>query len=216
MDLLPVNRLSREYINSLSVINFEGKVVVVNSLEQEREIAEQLRKESCIGFDTESRPSFKKGICYPISLLQLATSSTAYLFQLKKTGFSDHLAELLEDEAIKKVGIGIKHDLDKLKELRDINTNGFIDLSKLAEKKGIIQVGARALTARYIKRRLVKSAQKTNWSKSELTPKQQRYAACDAWICLQIYPLLLNDLTDYRQFIEEETENEDHLDNNEQ
>ncbi|HLP45911.1 MAG TPA: 3'-5' exonuclease domain-containing protein 2, partial [Candidatus Kapabacteria bacterium] len=83
---------------------------------------------------------------------------------------------------------------------------GFIDLCKIAKEKGIIQVGARALTARYLGRRLVKTAQKTNWAQSRLSHKQQVYAASDAWICLEIYPHLLADPTDYRQFIEEDPE----------
>ena len=86
------------------------------------------------------------------------------------------------------------------------NPAGFIDLSQIAKEKGIIQIGARGLTARYIGRRLVKTAQKTNWALPHLTRKQQIYAASDAWICLQIYPYLMADLTDYHQFIEEESE----------
>ncbi|MCI0471860.1 MAG: ribonuclease D, partial [Candidatus Aminicenantes bacterium] len=63
-----------------------------------------------------------------------------------------------------------------------------------------------ALTARYLGRRLVKTAQKTNWAQSQLSRKQQVYAAADAWVCLQVYPHLVADATDYRKFIEEEEE----------
>jgi len=206
MALLKVNRLSREYINSLPIIRFEGKVVVVNLTEQEEEVIQQLRSETCVGFDTESKPAFKKGISYPTSLVQLATHDTAYLFQLDKIGFSDGLVDFLSDGSIKKIGIGVKNDIKKLQELREFTPAGFIDLSQIAKGKGIIQIGARGLTARYIERRLAKTAQKTNWAQSQLTRKQQIYAACDAWICLEIYPHLMADNTDYRQFIEEESE----------
>jgi ribonuclease D len=206
MSLLHVNRISREYINSLPAVRFEGRVVLVDRLEQEEEVIRRLREETCVGFDTESRPAFQKGVSYPISLVQLASHNTAYLFQLQKTGFSGALVDFLADENIKKIGIGVKADIAKLQELKDFTAGGFIDLSKIAKEKGIIQIGARALAARYLGRRLVKTAQKTNWALSNLTKKQQIYAASDAWICLEIYPHLVADTTDYRQFSEEEVE----------
>ena len=207
MVLLEVNRFSREYINSLPPVKFEGKVKVIETLEEEEEAVNELRRETLLGFDTESKPAFKKGVSYPISLVQLSTLDMAYLFQLKKTGFSDALVDLMASETIKKIGIGVQADISKLKELKEFRDRGFIDLSDIAKEKGIIQVGARALTARYLKRRLVKTAQKTNWAQPKLTRKQQIYAASDAWICLEIYPMLLADTTDYRRYSEEETNN---------
>ena len=204
MSLLHVNRISREYINSLPAVRFEGKVVLVDRPEQEEMVIRQLREETCVGFDTESRPAFKKGVSYPISLVQLATHDAAYLFQLKKTGFSEAMMDFLADEHIKKIGIGVKADIVKLQELKDFAPGGFIDLSKIAKEKGIIQIGARALTARYLGRRLVKTAQKTNWALSKLSKKQQVYAASDAWVCLQVYPHLVADTTNYRKFGEQE------------
>lgn len=206
MALVLANRLSREYINSLPIIRFEGEVVIVTSEEQADEVAGRLMAETCVGFDTESRPSFTKGTSYPVSLVQLATHDTAYLFQLKKTGFSDRFVELLENDRIKKIGVGVKNDIEKLQELRKFTAGGFVDLSKLAAAKGIIQVGLRGLAARYIKHRVTKTAQKTNWAQPQLTRKQQIYAAGDAWICLRIYPRLLADSIDYRQFIKDEEE----------
>lgn len=211
MVLLEVNRFSREYINSLPPVKFQGIVKIIESPEEEEEVVNKLRKEPLVGFDTESKPAFKKGVSHPISLVQLATHDTAYLFQLKKTGFSDALAELMADENTKKIGIGVQADISKLKELKEFKAGGFIDLSDIAKEKGIIQVGARALTARYLGRRLVKTAQKTNWAQPSLTRKQQSYAASDAWICLKIYPLLLADITDYRRFNEDETNNGDDI-----
>jgi ribonuclease D len=204
MGLLMANRLSRDYINSLPIIRFEGYVVVVTSEDQAAAAIERLQRESLVGFDTESRPSFTRGKSYPISLVQLATEDTAYLFQLKKTGFTNKLLEFLENENVKKIGVGIKNDIEKLQELRKFKAGGFIDLSAIASEKGIIQVGLRGLTARYIEHRITKTAQKTNWAQTQLTKKQQIYAASDAWICLRIYPRLLEDGTNYRKFLEEE------------
>jgi ribonuclease D len=137
-------------------------------------------------------------------LLQFSTETTAYLFQLKKTGFPGILVSFLENAGISKIGVGIKNDIEKLQELRSFNPGGFIDLSKIASEKGIIQVGLRGLTARYTGHRITKTAQKTNWAHPQLTWKQQIYAASDAWICLRIYPKLKADTINYRQFIEAE------------
>jgi ribonuclease D len=204
MGLLMVNRLSREYINSLPIIRFEGEVVMVTTEEQVDEVICELMKEERVGFDTESRPAFTKGKSYPISLVQFSTDEKAFLLQLKKTGFPDKLVEFLENEGVKKIGVGIKNDIEKLQEQRPFKEAGFIDLSKIAAEKGIIQVGLRGLTARYMQQRITKTAQKTNWAMPKLTPKQQIYAASDAWICLRLYPLLLADQTSYHQFIEAE------------
>lgn len=208
MDLSLTNRISKEYINTLPIIRFDGDVVMVTSEQQAEDVLKHLMEETWVGFDTESKPSFTKGTSYPVSLVQFSTQDTAYLFQLKKTGFSDRLVELLENKQIKKIGVGIKADIVKLQEQRPFIAGGFVDLSELAAAKGIIQVGVRGLTARYLHHRLPKTAQKTNWARSKLTMKQQIYAASDAWICLQIYPLILEDTTDYHIFNQDE--NQDH------
>lgn len=207
MDYKLVNRFSSDYINTLPIVKFEGKVVIVDTKEQEKKVVKLLRKEKYVGFDTESKPAFKKGVSYPISLVQLATQDTAYLIQITKTGFTDALADFLADEKIKKIGVGVKNDITKLNELKEFTAGGFIDLSTIAAEKGIIQIGVRGLTARYITHRLVKSSQKTNWAKPDLTRKQQLYAASDAWICLQIYPRLLADNINYREYNEDENNN---------
>lgn len=206
MNLLDINRISKEYINTLPAIQFDGQVVMVNRPEQVEEVVRLLKNESCVGFDTESKPAFKKGESYPVSLVQLATHDTSYLFQLEKTGIPDSLVEFFSNPSIKKIGVGIKHDIEKLQDKRNFKDAGFVDLSNIAKEKGIIQVGARSLAARYLGRRLVKTAQKTNWAKPKLTPKQQVYAATDAWICLKLLPLLEADQTDYRQFLPGEEE----------
>jgi ribonuclease D len=204
MELIQANRLSSDYVNSLPIIRFEGRVVTVADENHADEVLTSLMDEPYLGFDTESKPSFTKGTIYPVSLIQVATSDTAYLFQLKKTGFSDKMVRFLSSEDVKKIGVGLKNDLTKLLELRTFTPGGFIDLSKLALDKGIIQVGIRGLTARYMGFRLTKAAQKTNWAQTVLTAKQQLYAASDAWVCLKIYPCLISDTTDYRIFNEEE------------
>ncbi len=188
------NRLSKEYMNSLPIIKFTGNISVIDDIDSAEYAIEFLKNNKFIGFDTESRPAFKKGVSYPISLIQFSTIDKAFLFQIDKIGLLDSIRELLEDIEVKKIGIGIDADTKKLSELSEgIKPNGFIDLKKLAEQKKIIQSGAKALTARYLYHRITKGAQRSNWAVSVLSPKQIVYAATDAWICMKIYPLLLED-----------------------
>ena len=87
--------------------------------------------------------------------------------------------------------------------MHKFTAGGFIDLSAMAKQKGIVQSGAKALTARYLGRKLVKSSQKTNWAKKNLTDRQLVYAATDAWVCLHILSPLQQDNTDYYMLAKE-------------
>jgi len=201
--LLEQNRISRDYINSLPVIRFGGSVKVINNPADAEKAVKKLSREKMLGFDTESKPSFKAGVSHPISLIQIATLKTSYLFQINGNGLIPMLEPLLTSEKIKKIGVGLAHDINKLKGFNGIVLKGLIDLSNLAREKGIIQTGARGLTARYLQMRLVKSAQTTNWARQELSEKQKIYAATDAWVCLKIYPLIKKDKIDYKKFEDE-------------
>jgi len=200
------NRIDKELINGLPVLHFPGEIRVINTTEGAVAAVEQLLGEPAVGFDTESRPSFKKGVAYPISVVQVSTRREAFIFQIGPMGFLEPLLALMADPHILKVGVGLKSDIPKIKELAEIQPAGFVDLSQIAESKGIVQVGARALVARYMGKRLSKAARITNWASEELTRKQLLYAAADAWICLEIYPELLRDLTDYRSLARQEEE----------
>jgi len=201
--LLEQNRLSKDYINTLEIIRFEGDVQVINEISAAKKIVKKLSKEKMLGFDTESKPSFKPGVSHPISLIQISTLNTSYLFQVNGSGLISLLEPILTSKKIKKVGIGLAHDINKLKGFNGIILSGLIDLSMIAKEKGIIQTGARGLTARYLQKRLVKTAQTTNWARQELSEKQKNYAATDAWVCLKIFPLIMKDKIDYKKFEDE-------------
>jgi ribonuclease D len=131
--------------------------------------------------------------------VQIAIRRSVYLIQIKQPGIEDSLIRFLENPAILKAGIALRDDLVKLREIRDFDPAGFIDISDMAARKGIIQTGVRALSARYLEGRISKSAQTSNWERRELTEQQKRYAATDAWACLEIYPLLVADQRDYHE-----------------
>ena len=187
--MFTTDELTAEYINSLPQLSFTGRIQVISQFADLDNILKELMLLSAVGFDTESRPSFTKGQSYPISLLQIATSRNVYIIQIQKTGFTDSLNAFLASNT-EKIGVGLKDDVRKLKDERDFTPNAIVDLSEIARSKGYKKSSLRALSACFLKKRIVKSSQKTNWAREHLTDKQLRYAATDAWACLLIRPFL--------------------------
>jgi len=169
---------------------FRGKVYVVEDEESVSKAVDYLSKFDYIGFDTESRPVFKKGYKNenPIALMQLSTWNTAYLFRINKVGIPLDLQFLLEDPNIIKVGSAVKGDLNKIAELTEnFYPNAFVDLQDIAEKNGIVSKGLKKLTAILLGFRISKKRQLTNWEAPTLDKGQISYAATDAWASYKVY-----------------------------
>lgn len=179
--------LSKEEINDLPMLAYEGEVMLVQTEGEMARALNFLKKETLLGFDTESRPSFKKGKSYPTSLIQLAGSELVVLIRLNHTPFSESLAELLADPGIIKAGVAIRDDIRALQKLREFTPDGLVDLAEMAKRCGIKAQGLRTLAAQLMGCRISKAAQCSNWAKKTLTPQQVRYAATDAWIGREIY-----------------------------
>lgn len=184
-------KISKEEVNELPLAQFEGEIFLVTEEDQVEEIAEFLSKQTLIGFDTETKPTFKKGQKNEVSLLQLSTSEQAFLFRLNHLGFPLPLRNLMEKESIIKVGAAVHDDLIGLKRLTDsFYPESFFDLNDELKKVGFHNVGVRNLCAMVLGIRISKSEQVSNWEVEELTEKQKRYAATDAWACVEIYQKL--------------------------
>ena len=149
-----------------------------------------MRKSSVLGFDTETRPVFRKGVHHNVSLLQLSTPKEAFLFRLNHLGFPNELVALLEDSTILKVGVAILDDVRGLQKLSNFKAGGFVELADIAGNLGIVTCGLRNLAAIFLGVRITKKAQLTNWERPEINSKQSLYAATDAWICLEMYLFL--------------------------
>jgi ribonuclease D len=184
-------QISKDEINELPLGQFEGEIYLIENLEDVEEVADFLKTQSIIGFDTETKPAFRKGVVNQVSLLQLSTSSQAFLFRLNEIGFPDAIRDVLEREHIVKVGAAVNDDLKGLAKLTDsFYPNSFFDLNEELKKVGFHNVGVRNLCGMVLKIRISKSEQVSNWEATSLTEKQQRYAATDAWACLEIFQLL--------------------------
>ena len=180
-------RLTKEHIKTLPISSFEGKIHLITDINDVSDAIKTLRNHPVLGFDTETRPVFRKGVKHDVSLLQLSTSKEAFLFRLNHLGFQNELVEILEDSSILKVGIAILDDVRGLQKLSNFNPGGFIELADIASDLGIVTCGLRNLAAIFLGVRITKKAQLTNWERPLINSKQSLYAATDAWICLEMY-----------------------------
>ncbi|MFB6320289.1 3'-5' exonuclease [Saccharicrinis sp. FJH54] len=184
--------ITKEELSSLPLCGFEGNVVVVDDNYQIKQALEHLQRHNIIGFDSETKPSFKKGVINDVSLIQLSTHNTCYLFRLNMTGLTDELRQLMEDEHITKIGLSLRDDIRGLRRLADIKPKGFIDLQEKVAEYGIDDRSLKKITGIVLNKRISKKQRLTNWESTTLTEAQQRYAATDAWICLEIYKELIS------------------------
>ena len=181
------NKLSKTEINSLPLRYYNGAIRIIQTAEQAKNACAILIKEKVLGFDTETRPAFNKGQSYLPSLLQLAGTKVVYLFQLSQCGLTDKIIILLSNVNIIKSGVAINQDLTELQQILNFEPAGFVDLGDIAKSKGLPHHGLRGLAAYLLKFRISKSARTSNWSANQLTKKQIKYAATDAWVGRELY-----------------------------
>ncbi len=187
-------KITKEEVNQLEIGAFDGEIVLVDQEEDIKEMVKDLYHRKLLGFDTETRPAFRRGVSYDVALLQLATPEKAYLLRLNKLGFPKPIRQILEDPNVVKIGAAVRDDLKALRKLEPgFRPEGFFDLNEELKKIGFHNVGVRNLSAMVLKIRISKSEQVSNWESEELTDKQQLYAATDAWACLKVFLELFNE-----------------------
>ncbi|HQH40689.1 MAG TPA: 3'-5' exonuclease [Bacteroidales bacterium] len=179
--------ISVEEIRKLPLEMFRGDVFVVSDYADFQRAIAMVRRESVLGFDTETKPSFRKGRRNKVSLLQLATDRQAWLFRLSRIGLPRELVSVLENPQIVKIGLALRDDLHSLHALQPFEPRNMIDLQKIVAQYGIKAQGLRKLAAIVLGIRISKAQQVTNWENPILTESQILYAATDAWVCYAIW-----------------------------
>jgi ribonuclease D len=187
--------ISREEVDKLGLIQYEGPIKVIQSEDEFESEIESITAHPILGFDTESKPSFKKGKVFPTSMIQLSSSEKAWLIRVSRLGYPERLKELLSSGETIKVGSGLNDDLRRMRSDFQFEPAGFLDLQRYVEAFQIREKGLKKLSAIVLGRRISKSQQVSNWDAEILTEAQLRYAATDAWICLEIYNALRNSYT---------------------
>lgn len=179
--------ISREELASLPIRRYEGEVRLVESAERLAHEAEAIRRESVLGFDTETRPAFRKGESYPTALVQLAGESVVWIFQLQRVDCSTALKAVFEDSQLIKTGIGVADDLRQMKKVFAFEEANVVDVGALARRRGVEQTGLRNLAGLVLGYRIPKGSRTSNWGAARLTRQQIAYAAMDAWAARALY-----------------------------
>jgi ribonuclease D len=179
--------ISREEMADLPIRRYEGEVrLVATQPDLERAMAD-IREESVVGFDTETRPAFRKGESHLPCLIQVATARAVYLFQLQRLDFSPVVAEFVAAPGIVKVGISVAHDLRQLKLVFPFEEASVLDAGRVAHRHGLRQTGLRNLAGIFLGFRIPKGNRTSNWAAPRLSAAQINYAATDAWVCRELF-----------------------------
>jgi ribonuclease D len=179
--------ISNEEIINLPKLHFTGEIAIATTPEDIDKYLPRIMSEPIAGFDTETKPTFRKGGTNQIALLQLAIPNFALLIRVMHSGVTPSLINYFENEKYIKVGAAIRDDLKGLKRQQGFEPKGFIDLQAEVPKYGIESLSVRKMAAIVLKVRVSKSQQLSNWEAPVLSEPQMQYAALDAWACREIF-----------------------------
>lgn len=180
-----------EEISEMPLFSYEGRISVIDKVCDIVDATQELKRWPYIGFDTETKPAFQKGVTHSIALLQLSSPEQVYLFRLNKTGLTTELADILASEDIVKIGVGIRDDVRGLRHLREFMPKQFLDLQVYVKAFGIEEMSFSKLMAIIFNVRISKRQRTTNWEAPMLTSAQIHYAATDAWGALKMHEALV-------------------------
>jgi len=187
--------IDKDALVELPAEQFPGRIELVQTRAAELKALSFLMEQPVVGFDTETRPSFRKGDMHNVALMQLSTDNICFLFRLNRLGISDEMEQFLSSGSVLKIGLSTKDDFLMLNRLRHVEPHGFIELQQLVREHGIGEASLSKIYALLFDKRISKRQRLTNWEAVELTELQQKYAALDAWACLRIYAHLTNHRT---------------------
>lgn len=191
--IYPHITISKEVLADLPTVNYPGgigAVTMVDNISKTKIAIRAIKKHRLIGFDTETKPSFKRGQTNKVALLQLSTGAHCYLFRLTVPGIYEMIRPILEDQEIRKIGLSIHDDFNALRRRGELNPQGFLDLQDYCKSFFIEDISLQKIFAILFHEKISKSQRLTNWEAESLNESQQIYAAIDAWACLKIYNFL--------------------------
>jgi ribonuclease D len=185
--------ISKEQVAELPLEIFDGKIIVVEHKSKVEKAVTDLMKYSKLGFDTETKPAFKRGQVHKVALMQLSTIDVCYLFRLNKIGYPDELDEIICNPNIKKIGLSLRDDFAAIRKRSEKKPQNFIDLQTFVDEYGIDDNSLQRIYAILFGKKISKNQRLSNWEASVLSEAQKNYAAMDAWACLRIYNHLISN-----------------------
>lgn len=186
-------KLSKDAINALPLRHYEGEIRLIRTQAELEQAVALLMHERIVGFDTETKPTFRKGKLNAPSLVQCAGADIVFLFQLQWVAMGPELASVLAAPHIIKAGVSVREDVHELQKMYSFTPANLVDLGEVARACKLETFGLRNLAANFFEWRISKGPQCSNWGQTNLSPRQVSYAATDAWIgrevCLKMCEL---------------------------
>lgn len=179
--------ITKEAISELPIEEFSGRIIVIDTLADAEKAISYLSEFQTVGFDTETRPSFKKGQRFKISLMQIATDEACFLFRLNRIDIPEILEDFLANEAVLKIGLSLRDDFGAMRRRKNVEPANFLDLQTFVKQYGIEDASLQKIYAILFNKKISKGQRLSNWEADVLSEAQKKYAALDAWACLKIY-----------------------------
>jgi ribonuclease D len=179
--------VTKEEMEKLPRYLYEGNIVLIEREEDVNSICRKLARQRVLGFDTESKAAFKKGVKNKPSLIQLATHNDVFLFRISYAGFTSSLIRILESDKILKVGVAVKQDIGELQQLKSFRPSAFVELQEYSSQFGITDNSLKKMAAIVLGKYISKSQRLSDWEAKQLKMSQLQYAATDAWVSRAIY-----------------------------
>ena len=193
-------KIDKRLVVELPKVQFEGRIIVIQSEGEARKAVDYLQTCARLGIDTETRPNFKPGSMNPVALLQVATPDTCFLFRLNQIGLPACVIRLLSEKTPQKIGLSLNDDWTQLRRRIDFKPSNYVELQDYVKRLGIADMSLQKLYANLFGQKISKNQRLSNWEADVLTEAQKRYAATDAWACLNLFDEINRLLTtrDYR------------------
>lgn len=185
------NTVSKTEVAELPKEQFDGRIYLIYTETDADKAVEYLKRQSVVGVDTETKPSFKRGKVHKVALLQISTEDTCFLFRLNRIGMPASLQEFLLNDTLK-IGLSLKDDFMMLRKRKDMHTEegNWIELQDYVGRFGIEDRSLQKIYANLFGKKISKNQRLSNWEAETLTEAQMQYAATDAWACVKIYTCL--------------------------
>ncbi len=185
-----IKSITKDEIATMPLEEFAGRIIVIQNEKDTEKAVAYLSTFPVVGFDTETRPSFRKGQSHKVALMQISADEECFLFRLNYIGIPPCLQQFLADGNIRKIGLSLKDDFGALRKRIEIEPGGFLDLQTYVGQFGIEDASLQKIYAILFGRKISKGQRLTNWEADVLSDAQKKYASLDAWACLKIYNIL--------------------------
>lgn len=182
--------ITKNEINELAIEVFNGEIIVIDDVDDVEGAVEYLKQFKVIGFDTETRPVFRKNVTRKVALMQLATMDKCFLFRLNRIQYPDVLDDIICNNEVMKVGLSLRDDFAALRQRSDCSPLNFVDLQSFVKDYDIKEMSLQKIYAILFNKKIAKNQRLSNWEAKVLKDSQKMYAAIDAWASLRIYNYL--------------------------